>query len=56
MADTEQRLQLLTRAILDLSQGQEQFGLRLPGQEIQPGSGQAHVQQCLRALALYGIE
>ena len=30
------------------------YGVRLGGQEIVPGSGPAHRQQCLQALALYG--
>ena len=29
------------------------YGLRLPGQEIAPGNGDAHRHQCLQALALY---
>ena len=29
------------------------YGLRLPGQDIAPGSGDAHRHQCLQALALY---
>lgn len=55
-ADTETRLQLLTRAVLELSLSEVKFGLRLPELEIQPGSGQSHEQSCLRALALHGIE
>ncbi len=29
-----------------------QYGLRLPGQEISPGSGEAHKKNCLQALAM----
>jgi uncharacterized protein (DUF58 family) len=29
-----------------------QYGLRLPGQEILPGSGEAHKKNCLQALAM----
>ena len=28
------------------------YGLRLPAQEVKPGSGEAHKRQCLEALAL----
>jgi uncharacterized protein (DUF58 family) len=34
-------------------QGQ-QYGLRLSGQEVAPGSGEAHKKNCLQALALMG--
>jgi uncharacterized protein (DUF58 family) len=32
---------------------QQSYGLRLPGQEIQPGFGSTHQNQCLQALAVY---
>jgi hypothetical protein len=30
----------------------QDYGLRLPGQEIAPGAGEAHKRRCLEALAL----
>ncbi|MEW7979426.1 MAG: DUF58 domain-containing protein [Candidatus Sedimenticola endophacoides] len=52
--DTEQRLSALCRGVIDATQQQLEYGLRLPGTEIPPGRDPAHRQRCLRALALYG--
>lgn len=54
--DTEARLSILCRSVLDLSRQQVYYGLRLPDREIAPGNGQKHLQQCLSALALFGID
>lgn len=52
--DTEQRLSHLCRAILDAHREHRHFGMRLPGREIPPASGDAQRALCLRALALFG--
>lgn len=51
--DPEQGLQLLCRWVLDADELQIDYGLRLPGVEIPPGSGNDHQHQCLKALALF---
>lgn len=52
--DTEQRLSILARLVLNADAAAVIYGLRLPNQELQPDTGSAHLHQCLRALALYG--
>lgn len=52
--DVELRLSYLAALVLERSQKGDTFGLRLPGCEIEPGSGPAHVQACLRCLGVYG--
>ena len=32
------------------------YGVRLPGNEIAAGRGEAHRAACLQALALYGVQ
>jgi uncharacterized protein (DUF58 family) len=49
----EQRLSLLCYWALQLESQQQVYGLRLPGQTIQPASGMAHQRQVLKALALF---
>ena len=49
----EQRLSHLCARVLELSVCQQGFGLRIPGNTIQPGRGDAHRAACLSALALY---
>lgn len=51
--DTETRLSLLARWILDAEARNIRYGLRLPGQSIEPGRRDAHRERCLRALALH---
>ena len=51
---SEQRLSQLTRGVLDAVEQQLEYGLRIPGTELQPARGQAHRHACLRQLALYG--
>ncbi|EXF44213.1 hypothetical protein BAY1663_03355 [Pseudomonas sp. BAY1663] len=53
--DTEQRLSLLCHWVVQLSERQQPFALRLPAGTIGPDSGQAHLDACLRALALHGV-
>ncbi len=51
--DAESRLSLLCRFVLDAHGAQLRYGLRLPGKDIAQGSGAAHQQACLEALALF---
>ena len=53
-ADPEQRLALLARLALDAHAENIQYGLRLPATSIEPGTGEAHLHECLNALALHG--
>ncbi|WP_245749991.1 DUF58 domain-containing protein [Marinobacter zhejiangensis] len=52
--DTELRLSYLTALVLERDKSGEAFGLRLPGQDVEPDGGPAHTQRCLRVLALFG--
>ncbi len=54
--DTEQKLSILTAWVLELAARGEPWGLRLPGVELPPASGTRHREQCLAALAGYGID
>jgi uncharacterized protein (DUF58 family) len=50
--DTEARLARLAAWVLQADKLGLDYGLRLPGQQIRPDSGEAHKRQCLEALAL----
>jgi uncharacterized protein (DUF58 family) len=52
--DTETRLSQLCRWVIDAEAEGMIYGLRLPGQQIKPASGEAHRHRCLEALALFG--
>jgi uncharacterized protein (DUF58 family) len=52
--DTEARLSQLARWCLDAAGDRRSFGLRLPAATIALGSGEKHLHECLKALALYG--
>ena len=52
--DTEARLSRLTRWVLLAERGGLKFGLRLPGQEVALGEGEAQRERCMLALALFG--
>lgn len=54
--EQEIRLGYLTAQVLERSRGNAPFGLRLPGQLIEPDLGQQHTLRCLRALATFGLE
>lgn len=54
-SDTEQRLSYLCTRVLELHQADCSYGLKIPQTLIAPDKGEAHKQQCLRALALYGL-
>ncbi len=49
----EARLSRLTRWVLEAARAGYPYGLRLPSMVIPPGTGLAHDQQCLTALALF---
>ncbi len=55
-ADIESRLAIMTRWILDAEAQGMAYGLRLPGVELPPQRGAAHRDDCLRAVALFGLE
>lgn len=50
----EQRLSILCYWALKISATQQLFGLRLPGVDIEPGTGVEHKHRILKTLALYG--
>jgi uncharacterized protein (DUF58 family) len=52
----EQRLSHLTGWILQAEQQGRAYGLKLPQLEIKPNVGDAHRDDCLKHLALYGID
>jgi uncharacterized protein (DUF58 family) len=52
--DTEARLRALCRGVLDACEHQQEYGLRLPGRQLEPDRGEAHRHQCLAALARFG--
>jgi uncharacterized protein (DUF58 family) len=51
--ETERRLSVLCRWVLDAERDGVHYGLRLPGRVIAPGIGDRHRAQCLEALALH---
>jgi uncharacterized protein (DUF58 family) len=52
--DTESRISQMTRWVLVAHAGGQSYGLRLPGKEIAPATGEAQYRKCLKALALFG--
>jgi uncharacterized protein (DUF58 family) len=50
----EQKLSQLCRWVLDAHRQNREYGLEIPGTMIEPASEDAHLRNCLRALALYG--
>lgn len=54
--DYELRLSYLAWLVYERERTGVRFGLRLPGQVIEPDYGSTHVSRCLRALALWGEE
>ena len=49
----EERLQRLCRALLDAECDNAHYGLKLPGVQLAPDHGPAHLNTCLRLLARY---
>ncbi len=56
LSDTEARLKQLTKWVVEAERLGLSFGLEIPGQRIEVGSGATHRYNCLRALALYDIQ
>jgi uncharacterized protein (DUF58 family) len=54
--DTETRLSMICRAVLEAEQAGLRYGLRLGPVTVDADSGERHQQRCLRALALHGKE
>jgi uncharacterized protein (DUF58 family) len=52
--DVEERLSTLARWIVDADRTREDYGLKMPGEDIAPSHGEAHRHRCLEALALFG--
>jgi len=50
--DTETALSILVHWVLDAHIAGFSWGLRLPGKEVEPAAGEAHLQACLTLLAL----
>lgn len=53
---TERKLEVLARWVLDADAQGLNYGLRLPDGEIAPQNSATHRAECLRALALFGLE
>jgi uncharacterized protein (DUF58 family) len=51
--DVEQKLSQLTLWVIEAERARQPYGLRLPGIEISPATGQMHFHHCLRALSLF---
>jgi uncharacterized protein (DUF58 family) len=49
----EERLSQLARWVLDAHAAGLSYGLRLPGETVEPAAGDAQRERCLRALALF---
>lgn len=54
--DTESRLSVLTRWVLDAEHDGMLYGLRLPQQTLNPANGEHHQHECLKRLALFGMK
>ncbi|RYY69971.1 MAG: DUF58 domain-containing protein, partial [Comamonadaceae bacterium] len=52
ITDPEGRLSRLVAWVLQADKLGQDYGLRLPGQEVAPSGGEAHKRRCLEALAL----
>src|SRR5262249_2272011 len=53
LPDIEARLCQLSRWIVDAEREGYQYGVRLPGYEVEPSRGEQHQHSVLRTLALY---
>lgn len=54
--DRELRLGYLAHQVMERARNNSRFGLNLPGQVIEPDTGAAHANRCLKALAIFGLE
>jgi uncharacterized protein (DUF58 family) len=52
--NTEERLSILCRMVIDASDKNIVFGFDIPGLYLPPASGLQHKHRCLKALALFG--
>jgi uncharacterized protein (DUF58 family) len=50
--DIEHKVSRLTAWVLQADRLGVDYGLRLPAQQVPPGSGEAHKRRCLEALAV----
>jgi len=53
--DTERKLSRLCAMVLSADRLGLTYGLKLPGNSIDPGKGEGHRHNCLKSLALFGI-
>ncbi|MBW1642485.1 MAG: DUF58 domain-containing protein [Deltaproteobacteria bacterium] len=53
--NVEKKLSILTHGILKLHRMNQVYGLNLPGEFIDQGSGEAHKHKCLKALAMFAL-
>lgn len=51
----EERLSQLCRWVIDVEHADIFYGFRLPGFELAPAKGKKHLNDCLKALALFGL-
>ena len=54
--DTEKKVSLMCGMLLKADRLKLNYGLRLPGRDIEPDSSVRHKHDCLRALALFGVQ
>ena len=54
--DLEEKLSRLARWVLDAHANGHAFGLKLPGVTLSLGTGDAHRERCLEALALFDFD
>jgi len=52
-SDTEARLSLMTRLVIEAEASGQSYGLRLPGMELPPMAGPGHYHRCLALLATF---
>ncbi|WP_332823659.1 DUF58 domain-containing protein [Ramlibacter sp.] len=52
LSEREARISRLAAWVLQADKLGQDYGLRLPGQTVKPGNGEAHKRRCLEALAL----
>jgi uncharacterized protein (DUF58 family) len=55
-SDREAALSILTRWIVDADRAQQDYGLRMPGQEFGPAHGAGQRHQCLKCLAVFRVD
>ena len=53
--DGERKLSILCDLVLKAHSLNLAYGLKLPGQTLEPDTGEAHKRSCLKALALFGL-